>query len=83
MAAEPSWRAALQEPYQASGLAEDCVLANYSQAFDDDGSSSAAWGWADAPCDERHVFMCRIMGEALHAVLQHVQQAVPLRACSS
>jgi hypothetical protein len=61
-----------QEPYQASGQAEDCVVANFSQAFDGDGAGGAAWGWSDEPCSERHVLMCRTMGEGLH-VQDHVQ----------
>ncbi len=36
---------------------EDCTVGNYSQSFD------SVWGWADAGCRQRFVFMCKIRGE--------------------
>lgn len=35
---------------------EECGLGNYSQSFD------AVWGWGDAGCMQRHIFMCKIRG---------------------
>jgi hypothetical protein len=35
---------------------ENCGLGNYSQSFD------AVWGWGDAGCMQRHIFMCKIRG---------------------
>ncbi len=36
---------------------EMCLLANYSQAYD------GGFGYADANCNNKYIFMCRIMGE--------------------
>jgi hypothetical protein len=36
---------------------ELCLLANYSQAFND------SFGWADANCNNKYIFMCRIMSK--------------------
>lgn len=38
---------------------EFCAVANYSEAF----SSPPAWGWADASCSMRFIFMCKTNGE--------------------
>ena len=35
---------------------EDCGAANYTQSYD------LAWGWADAKCTEKFVFMCKCRG---------------------
>jgi hypothetical protein len=38
-------------------------LGNYTQSYD------AVWGWADAGCMRKHVFMCKIRGGAAPAFL--------------
>ena len=48
--------ALLPEP-NGKAKAELCVLANHSQTY------SGSFGWADANCNTKQIFMCRIMGE--------------------
>jgi hypothetical protein len=37
---------------------EFCVVANFSQAY------NSVWGWSDQNCDDKHMFVCKIPGEA-------------------
>ena len=39
-------------------VSEFCGVANYSGAW----GNPPAWGWADAKCGERHIFMCKVNG---------------------
>ena len=36
---------------------EMCLMANYTQAY------NGSFGWADANCNNKYIFMCRIMSE--------------------
>ncbi len=38
--------------------AEECGLGNYTQSFD------GVWGWADAGCKQKFIFICKIRGRA-------------------
>lgn len=45
----------LPEP-NGKARGEMCLMANMTQAF------GGAFGWADANCNDKQIFMCRIMG---------------------
>jgi hypothetical protein len=40
---------------------ELCLAANWTQRYNQEGGSGDAWGYMDAGCSSKFIFMCKIM----------------------
>jgi hypothetical protein len=40
---------------------ELCLAANWTQRYSQEGGSGDGWGYMDAGCSSKFIFMCRIM----------------------